>query len=151
MITYQVEKLIDIIDELKPLLENHWEEVAWYKDKVKLNPDYDKYLEMDSTSVLHIVTARDEDVLVGYDINFLLPHGHYSDHLYAINDIIFLKPEYRHFGVAQEMVEYAEQELKNLGVSVITFHMKVAHPFHSLMEATGYQTQEYTYSKYIGG
>lgn len=150
MITYQQERFIDLIEELKPLLESHWEEVAWYKDKIKLCPDYDRYAELDQIGALHIVTARDEGELVGYDINFVMPHLHYSEHTYAVNDIIFLLPEYRHAGIALEMVEHTEALLAEKGVSVITLHMKLAHPFTQLMEQAGYSAQETIYSKYVG-
>ena len=35
MITYQEEDLANCLDEMKPLLEDHWEEIALNK----LNPD----------------------------------------------------------------------------------------------------------------
>lgn len=150
MITLQEEKLEDILDELKPLLESHWEEVAWYKEQIELNPDYDRYLCLERAGCLHIVTARDDGELIGYDVSFIMPNMHYSDHTYACNDIIFLLPSYRHGQLAYDMVKHKESLLREKGVSVATYHMKLAHPFTRLMEATGFETQEYVYSKYIG-
>lgn len=148
---FRAEFVKDVIGELKPLLEEHWEEVAWYKDKIKLAPAFDKYIEMQERNSLLFVTVRDESgTLIGYNINFIQHHPHYSDHIYAINDIIFLLPKYRHGTIAKEMLEYTEQILKHIGVSVVTLHMKPAHPFKSLAEYAGFKQQEYVYSKFIG-
>ncbi|QDP53387.1 MAG: hypothetical protein Unbinned6805contig1000_49 [Prokaryotic dsDNA virus sp.] len=151
MYKFQIEKLKDIIEEIKPLLEDHWEEVAWYKDKIKLNPDYDKYLKIEELDMVVVVTVRYNDKLIGYNINFINTNLHYSDHVFAVNDIVFLHPNHRHSGVALEMLSFTEEELKNRGVSVVTFHMKLAHPFKTLMEQAEFSPQEYIYSKFIGG
>jgi len=147
---YQIESLVECLEDMKPLLEKHWKEVAWYQDEIKLNPSYDKYLQLEELGMLHIVTVRDGEELVGYNINFINSHLHYSDHVYAVNDIIFLKPEYRNVGVAIGLLEVTEQELKKLGVSVVTIHMKTDHPFKSLMEHAEFTQQEHIYSKLIG-
>lgn len=150
MITYQTESLSECIEEIKPLIEGHWEEVAVSKDKILLNPDYARYKEMDSLGLIHTVTVRDGEELIGYYVSFLYPNLHYKDHLYAVNDILYLHPSYRKNGVALNMLFFAEEELKKLGVSVITLHMKVDYPFHELCEAMGMKKIEYIYSKYIG-
>ena len=150
MYKYQVEKIKDILPELKGLIQDHWEEVAWYKDKIPLSPDYDRYLQMEELGMIHTVTVRYEDELIGYDINFVSPHLHYSSTKYAANDIIFLHPLHRGAGVALGMLNFAEEKLKEEGVSVITIHMKVDNPFKSLMDLAGFKHQEYIYSRYIG-
>ena len=147
MITYQAESIEKILDELKPLLEKHWEEVAWYKEDIKLNPDYDRYLQLDLMGLIHAVTVRDDGKLVGYNINFINNHPHYKDHTYAVNDIIFLSPEYRKPGLASTLILITEKLLKEIGVSVVTIHMKTDHTFEGLMDHTGFERQEYIYSK----
>lgn len=147
---YKAEFIKDVLEELKPLLEEHWKEVAWYQEDIKLNPDYNKYVSMQEANNLLFVTARDEGKLVGYNVNFLQYHPHYSDHIYAVNDIIFVHPDYRHGMVAKELLEGTEEILRLLGVSVVTLHMKPAHPFKTLAEQCGFKQQEYVYSKLIG-
>ena len=147
---YEAENLRDILEELEPLLKEHWEEVAWYKDKIKLKPDYEKYLGMEDQDKLLVTTARDNGKLVGYNVNFIAEHFHYSDHVYAVNDIIFVHPDYRHREVSAELINYTEELLKWKGVSVITLHMKPEHAFESLAKYCGFAKQEYVYSKYIG-
>ena len=150
MITYQQEELRDVLDEMRPLFDKHWEEVAWYKESIKLNPDYDTYLAMAEMGRVVVVTARDEGELVGYNVMFLHTNLHYSDHVYGMNDIIFLHPDYRHSGIAKELIDLMETVLLEKGVSVITYHMKLAHPFESLMEECGFGKQEILFSKRLG-
>lgn len=150
MITYQEEKLCTCFEEMIPLLEEHWEEVALYKDKVILDIDIERYLTLENLGSLHVVTVRDSDVLVGYFISFINPHLHYKSTVYALNDVLFICPEYRHQKVAKDLFSFAESGLKKRGVDVIILHMKVDHPFHTLSNYLGYEQAEYTYSKYVG-
>lgn len=150
MITYQVERLEDCLEELKPILKAHWEEVALNKDKIKLNPDYERYLALDKAGALHTVIARDNDKLIGYYISFISYHIHYADNIYAMNDVIYIDPSYRKGTVAYRLLKFAEMKLKELGVDVMMLHMKTEHPFDRLCEGVGMKKVESIYSKYIG-
>lgn len=152
MIKYQVESFDQVEQEIKPLLEEHYQEVAMYKDRIELNPNYELYRHMDQTGDIIIFTARDQDAndaLVGYCVTFIQRHPHYSDHLYGVNDIIFVADPYRHTEVAPEMIHQLERKLQEEGVSVMTFHMKTYKPFRTLMESLGFEEFETLYSKYI--
>ena len=150
MITYETSALGPILEELKPILHLHYEEVAENKDKISLNPDYDKYLAMDAAGILHTVLARDGEKIIGYFICFVTPHIHYKDHLFASNDILFIHPDYRKGRAGIGLFKFAEQDLKAKGVSVLIIHMKVKHPFDPLCIKLGYTNIERLYSKYIG-
>jgi GNAT superfamily N-acetyltransferase len=147
MITYTAEPLSEVLEELKPLFPLHYEEVAMYTDKIDLNPAYDKYLMLGEFVQAYIV--RDEGEVIGYTIYFVTPNLHYSDHTYAANDIIFIAPEHRHGTVAVELMQFAEQNLKDLGVSVMTMHMKNYAPFKTLMQFQQFDEAETLYTKYI--
>jgi GNAT superfamily N-acetyltransferase len=150
MLTYSVEKIDDCFEELYPLLEMHWEEVALYKDKVEFDIDLERYLLLEEQGIAHTVIARDNGKIAGYFISFINTHLHYRTTTYALNDVLFLNYPYRHKGIAAELFSFAEKSLKALGVDVIILHMKTDHPFHSLSKHLGYTMAEYTYSKYIG-
>lgn len=153
MIIYQAEERAkDLVDEIKPLIAKHWEEIALFKDQIKLNPDFDKYIELDEQDMLHIVTARrEEDLkLIGYFISVVQTNIHYKDHLFATNDILFIDPEYRGKLAGVKLFKYAEKKLKEKGVSIISIHMKTHMPFDKLLERLKYEKQEYNYMKYIG-
>jgi len=144
------EPLKDCIEEMKPLLLKHYEEVAFRKDKIAFNPDYDKYLQLADIDMLHLVSVRKEGVLVGYYLSFISINPHYMDHTYAANDVLYVHEDHRGGTVAYRMFKYAEEKLKEKGVSIITVHMKNKLPFDRLCEARGMEAIETIYMKYIG-
>ena len=66
MITIQHESLLNVKEDIKPLLEEHWRLVALNQGKIKLNPDWKEYSRLDTAGILKIFTARDDGELVGY-------------------------------------------------------------------------------------
>lgn len=150
MITYHKEKLSDIIEEMKPLVELHYDEVHAYKGKVALNPDWERYRVMDEQGYIHTTTCRDNGKLIGYCVFLISTNLHYQDHKYAINDVLYLDREHRGGTVAFTMLSYAETLLKECGVSVMTMHMKVHVPFEKLMEALEFKQVEKVFGKFIG-
>lgn len=149
MITYNKEKMFDIMDELDPILEDHYQEVAMYKDKIKYAPDWERYKSLEDTGVLKMVTVRDNGVLVGYYLFIVVVGLHYSEDLYAINDIVLIKKEYRSSKVGLGLFKYVEDWAKDLGVSVMTVHMKTFLPFDSLCKGLDWDYAERLYTKCI--
>lgn len=149
-ITYQQEALEDIKFEIQPLLYEHWKEIAMYKDKVDLAPDWARYRGLEESGALHVVTVRDDGVLVGYYVTLIVQGLHYRNTLYGMNDIVIIKPEYRNAGVGKKLFETVEAMLKEKGVQVMTMHMKTYAPFDELCLALNYDYAERLYTKYIG-
>jgi len=149
-ITYQQEDLSDIKFEIQPLLYQHWQEIAMYKDKIDLEPDWARYDELAESGKLHIVTVRDDGELVGYYVTVITKGLHYKNTVYGINDILLLKPEYRNLGVGKNLFKFAEDLLRMEGVTVMTVHMKSYQPFDALCENLGFDYAERLYTKYIG-
>lgn len=149
-ITYQQEFLATVEDEVKPLLNSHWEEIALNKDKIKLNPDWEAYEALEHQGKLKIFTARDDGQLVGYFVVIVGTNLHYKDHLFASNDIIYLSPNHRKGFTGIKLVKFAEKCLKDDGVSVLTINTKVHQPFDKLMDFLKFRKIERVYSKYLG-
>lgn len=149
-IKYQQEFLSSVVDEVKPLLEKHWSEIAVNKDKIQLNPDWDAYYTLEGQDKLRIFTARSGEDLVGYFVVVVSSGLHYKDHLFAYNDIIYLSPEYRKGFTGVRLIRFAEGCLKSDGVSVLTINTKVHQPFDRLMDFLKFKNVERVYSKYLG-
>jgi len=149
MITYQQESLVTSKANAIPLLENHWEEIALNKDKIKLNPDWDAYANLEDAGVLKIFTARDDRKLVGYFVVFVKSHIHYKDHLFCYNDVIFVDEEYRKGFTSPRLIKFAEKCLKADGVEVMIVNTKRHKPFDSLLVWLGYKHIENLYSKVL--
>ena len=80
---YQQEFLATVKDDIRPLIQKHWEDIALNKDKIKLNPDWDAYHDLEQKGMLKAFTAREGDKLVGYFVVVVQRNLHYKDHLFA--------------------------------------------------------------------
>mgnify|MGYP003674087309 FL=1 len=151
MVTYQQEFLSQVQSDIEPLIELHWEEIALNQDKIKLNPDWDAYHNLEAEGKLKIFTARDSDSLVGYFVVILGINIHYKDHLFASNDIIYLHKDYRKGFAGIRLIKFAEKYLKEDGVSVLLINTKTHKPFDKVLERLKFKPIERVYSKFIGG
>lgn len=147
---YALECLPSVKKDILPLIEEHWELVALNKGSIKLNPDWEQYAALDSSGILKIFTARDNNKLVGYFILLVNNSLHYKDHVFAVCDIIFVTPEARKGATGYKLLKYAENWCVDNNVSLLNINTKVHMPFDSLLEKTGFKLIERLYSKYLG-
>jgi L-amino acid N-acyltransferase YncA len=147
MISVQEETLtLSLANELMPLLELHRQEISAYKD-MKLNVNVEKYIQMNNIGMYKIFVARSEGKLVGYLAYFIAPNMHYSDYVYATQDVIYVDKSSRGAMVGLKLLNEAEKELIKLGVNVATQHVKVKHDISPLMEKAGYDWVEKIFMK----
>jgi hypothetical protein len=157
-IVFSTESVEQVWADIQPLLQAHWEEIALYKDKVPLAPDYDLYRKMEGRGALLICMARYEDKIVGYGVYFVHRGMHYMKTLVATNDVIYIEPAERGDSLgaienellASEFIRFAEFKLKMRGVSVINYRIKVDKDWSGLAESEGYPRVEYIHQKYLG-
>lgn len=150
MITFSKENIVDIIDEMMPLLIKHSDEVATY-DFFELDIDMDRYKEATDNGIFQLYTAREEDgTLVGYVCYMVTRSIHYMKEIYGVMDVIYVHEDYRHNGTAFDMMQYAEDSLIDMGVTMLTINMKTWAPFETLATFLGYDKMEYMYTKYVG-
>ena len=147
MIEYARERFDDVSDDIPPLLDKHWREIAVNQDKIKLKPIWHKYKQMDADGTIAIFTARDDGKLVGYFVLFVMQHLHYSDHIFAVNDIVYIDPDYRRGMTAARFFKFCEKELTESGVSVMIVNSKEHAPFGKLLERLGFSFTERVYTK----
>ena len=148
-VTYQQEFLESVEEEAKPLIKDHWEEIALNKGIIKLNPDWNAYHTLEDNGNLKVFTARSYGHLIGYFVVILRNHIHYKDHIFAANDILFLKKESRKGLVGAKLIKFAEGCLKEDGVSVLVVNTKCHKPFDKLLKWLGYNHIENVYSKLL--
>jgi len=149
-VKYQEESYFDVKDDIKPLLQKHWDQSALYRDKINIDPDWNAYEIAYTHGILKIYTAREDSDLVGYLIVSVVPNMHSKSHILASCDLIFVIPEARKGMTGYKLINFAETKLKELGVSVFNINTKVDAPFDSLMDRMSYNLVERAYSKYIG-
>jgi GNAT superfamily N-acetyltransferase len=150
VITYQVERWAEFVEDLSTLWDAHWEEVALDKDKIKLDPHVAEYERLDETGQLHIVSMRDDGWLVGYSMFIVRPHLHYVQSLSAFNDVYYVKPEYRGKLATFRFFQYQEATLKERGVERMFTGTKMHLDNGRFFERLGWTETERLYTKYIG-
>ena len=148
---YQQEFLDQVKDDILSLLDLHYKEIALNQDKIKLNPDWDVYSELEQQGKLKIFTARDNDTLVGYFVVVTGVNMHYKDHTFACNDIIYLHKDYRKGFAGIKLIKFAKKCLTEDGVSVLAINTKVHQPFDKVLERLGFNLIERVYSSYLQG
>lgn len=149
MIKVQIEKFANFIDEFDLLCKEHWNEIARNKDIVPLSPNYNQYLKLDEMNILCCSTAREDGHLIGYCINMLMPHMHYSQTIFAINDLLFLTKSKRGNFVGSELLKVAINDMKKRGVKVFHMHAKIAHDIKPLMKRLEFTAIETIYEKVL--
>ncbi len=142
MITFQEETLEQLHDnEFEDILRLHSKELTEFS--FPLNPDWDVYQRLEDINALHIVTARDDEKLVGYYVSIITTHHHYKDALVAENDLHYILPEYRKGWLGYKFLKKVTQYLKKRNVSIILHNMKVNHSYLPLTERLGFRLMEY--------
>ena len=149
MVTYQEESFSEIQDELDPLFELHWNEIDKLAEEHPLNVNYEAYEQLEKAGVLHTVTGRDGDRLIGYVISLLAPSLHCQDIARAINDVLFVHPDYRKGGIFSSMLKFAELRLKEQGMAIMYIHVKTDYDFSPILEHYGYTEIERNFEKQL--
>jgi len=174
MITYQVEKWDDCYEEAIPMLHAHYLEIATDQEIKPLDPDLEKYQQLEDAGYLRIFTARDQPQtlpevkdkgfkavqlpdgqirqtgkLVGYFVSIVMHGLHYQQTMMALNDIMYIDPAYRGGTAGYRLIKLAAEDLKNLGADILTIHMKTDYPFRSLLTKLGFHLTEENWERVL--
>lgn len=108
---------------LDAMLAAHFEEVAHDKDVAPLAPDWERYAEMENAGgFIAYGMYRSED-LIGYTAWFANRSLHNAGQIFALNDVVYLKPAYR--GVeGLRLILATEHMLSAFGITKIIYHTK---------------------------
>lgn len=145
-VTYQKELFLAIMPELPELFQQEYEEAVEDKERHKLNPAWKRYVELELAGVLHVLTARADARLVGYFINMLFPHLHFSDLLCASSDTFYILPEHRgHVGL--KLFRENELMLKKLNVRKVIIIAE--QPLEQIMKRLKYKASGGIFFKWL--
>jgi hypothetical protein len=150
MITFQQEPWSAIRDEIWPLWQSHYAEIAEDQERVPLDPDWDKYDALAAMDKLSITTARRGSDLVGYQFYVVDTHIHYRTTLFAASDLYFVHPNCRGGRTAMRLFKAAEAALALQGVVKVISNTKLAHDQGRLLRALGWREAERLFVKTPG-
>jgi hypothetical protein len=146
MITFQTEDVNPFAQEAMELFNRHYEEIAERTDVIKLDPDFNRYQILKDKNALEIHTIRDDGVLVGYSLWFIVPHIHYKSSIYATSDILYIAPEYRKGMTGVKFIKWSVEEVKKRNPQKIVFHVKPFLDYSPILERMGANYFEKIYS-----
>lgn len=133
-ITYQVEVLAQVRNDILPLIERHYQEIAQFKDFQKLDPDWDDYEAIERAGKLWVLTARDRGMLIGYIVMVIGRSRHYRTLLMASEDIHYLLPEYRKGLTGYRLIAKTVAAMKEKGVGLTLLRTKAGQSHAVLFE-----------------
>lgn len=140
---------ISSILDSKDLLEMHYQEVAKNKSVMVLDPDRAKYAALERSGKLFSIAAIDGDKIVGYSVNIIDTHIHYSSLVCCLNDVLFVDPGYRRGKCGLMLIKHTEKHANKCGANMMLWHAKSGSNLDLLMPKIGYGVQDIIYSKVI--
>lgn len=137
-IAFQVEDYAKVIPEMREIYPLHWKEIGLDHDLIPLDPDYELYDQLAKAGITHLVTARDDGMLIGYHISFIRPALHYKSTLMCFSDIFYLLPDYRHGMTGYNFLKFFRDSAKAKGAKRIYVATKLALDVGALMKRLGF-------------
>ncbi len=152
MITAQVERFEQCLPELASIFPAHWDELALFKDRMPLAPQYREYVRREQAGALFLATVRWDGSIVGYYVAQVQPGFHYERTLTATLDMVYVIPEYRDRGLALPLFRCVEKELKRRGAQVWYSGYKAHNPLGmpQLLGMLGFEAADNYMVKWIG-
>lgn len=143
---FKAERLKDILDEIHPLHEAHFQETEKHRLGFGLDPDYDAMLASELRGrMLQFTMRTGEGKLVG-NIRMYINKSLHTGTLYASEDTYFVLPEHRQGFAALRFWQFMEDCVKAIGVREVRTDSKVLNKVHKLNEYCGYK---HVANKYI--
>lgn len=142
MVSFAKESVVRCYDEVAGHAPAHSEEVTSVVDRT-LNISLDHYLGLEEAGILHIFTARDEE-LAGYAAVMIVPDPHHGS-LRAIYDCVYIVPDKRGFG--SEFISWVDGQVKGLGAGHVFQEVPTRHDHSDMLKRSGYRAVSTNYCK----
>lgn len=149
MFTAVAEPFMSQVEELKPLLPDHWRELGIYQDRMPLDPSWSVYDALEKAGQLLYVPLRKAGELVGYFIGIVTPGLHYKTTPTCKMDIAYVRPEHRGGGGSVLFLS-VKSELLRRGVKIWYVGSKDHHPIEGFYRAMGFEQIETHFALWLG-
>lgn len=136
--TFSLERLADILEEMKPLHQSHWNEKEEEEGRPGFNPDYDTFLRHERAGRALVFTLRKEGRLIG-NFSVYVSRSMHTQALRSTEDTLYILPEERKGRLAARLMGYAERVLKGLGVTELNITVKISNRHGRYFQMIGYQ------------
>lgn len=114
-----------------------------------LDFDWDHYMLLWVNDKLTLITARENEELIGFVMYIVTFHPQYKSVLFATCNTLAVAPAHRGKGVATKLVKAAEPYLKMQGVKYVMHGARAVYSAEPLFPKLGFELHERYYSKVI--
>jgi len=148
MISYQEEKITSILDEIEPLLKDHYAEISVIKD-VPFDPDYARYARLERTNGYTFMTCRKDAKLIGFIGYFTYTHIKHQGYLVAAEDVYYIQPQHRLGRTGIDLLVKMEKLLESKGVRRAFITTKVYQDHSKILDYLGYTHHQKNFTKLL--
>lgn len=134
---FAMERIENIIEEIKPLHLAHWNETEEHRHGLPFNPDYATFVRYEQAGRYVLFTLRSRGRLLGNCAMYLDMSAH-TQTLIATEDTLYLLPEARKGRRAMWFVKYIEDALRELGVREVCITVKTVNKAERFFRMNGY-------------
>jgi hypothetical protein len=150
VITAQIESLAERLEEMKPLLGKHYDDLSLHKAHgFPLDPNFAEYLRRDAAGQVLLATVRMSGQMIGYFVGFVVPGLHYQTCLTLTMDIFFIDPAHRGGTGALRLFRCVEREARRRGVNIWFSGSKLHKDTGRMFVALGFEKVEAYYAKWL--
>lgn len=134
----RAERFADILPELDVLHRLHWAETERHLIGIPFNPDIEAALEDERRGELLQFTVRHEGALVE-NLRVYLRESRHTQTRFAMEDTLYLHPDYRRGRTAIRLLEFMEECLRELGVLELRASTKQVNRTDKLLMFMGWK------------
>lgn len=148
MLTFGIEPLASIWAEKIECAKAHWLETSMCADGEILDARLERYEQYEKLGWYVEIVARHEGVMAGFCGMYLVPSMHTQEML-ATEDILYIKPEYRHGRNALRFYQFVEEEMIRRGAKKIMLTAPPDSVANKLLLRTGCTHSANMYAKVL--
>lgn len=144
-----------LADGLEDLIALHYDEIS-SPGEPPLNLNWPRYLMFERLGSYRAVSARRAGKLIGYRSFIVDKPLHYQSLTWAVNDALYVDPDYRKSRVGPRLIQVSDAMLKAEGVAIVLQADRKAHKLATakpratlgdLLRRLGYAPMETVYAK----
>lgn len=127
----------DVWAEARVLMQAHYKEVGILPIDL-FHPDRDRYVKMDEYGLTKLFTMRVSGRLSGYCLFLLVQHLHCPSTVWAQQDALYVRPEFRGER-AMQFIIWQDMQLRHERVDIVRRQVTDRHDYARTLESIGYR------------
>lgn len=147
--TLSCARLTEVLPELRGLHREHWMETEGHRHAIEMNPDYARGLDLEAQGRYFLIVARHASGAVVGNYGLYLSRSMHTSQMIATEDTLFIARAHRKGRLGVGMIRYAEDALRQLGVTELGVSVKLVNNTGPMIERMGYAPTGTQYTKIL--